>query len=812
MADGPESNPRAFIGRSDAVDQLRRRVDEARAGRGGLSLVVGEVGIGTSSLLRLVARECTDRGMAVLSARAGGLDLPPPLQLIRDALASGPAPRPDREPVGRSAPSLAAMVPPAPTSPVMIGFAGPAEGWSPGAATREDRLLDALGRSDGPSVDPRHKPFQTLARELRRSVDQGPTALLLEQLDRADEASLEFLSYIVPDLARHPLWIVGTSLPLAQIPEARRAWLERLKREAGIDEIALRPLTAQEVAEFVRPLLQGREADAGEIARWHAQSGGNPLFLERLARSALPPTATSSAGAVPTAEPADDAIRLLADLPPDESRILGIAAILGRSFPFPLLWATSGEEEERLAEEVEGLVIRGILREGVDETLEFLREELRSRVYSNLTATHRRLLHRKAGEALERTGAADVPTIYALALHCYLGRLDSQAALYNRMAGEIAVHQGSPTVARLHFERALEAHRRAHADDPLGEIELLLDLVVQFDRLGALEEADRLLTEAFDKPEFAEAASPAQRALARLYRARLRTDQGRWGEADRLTQELLQSADVRAGSRTLLRAHRLRGELLYYRGEYAEALRHHEEAHRIARLLKDPREIALETVRISNVLAMMPGRGDEAMAGYRLAAETLIELGDLGEAAYAQLFLGVVESQHGRVDAGLRELDKALTLAEEGHDPRRTGWARFNLADLERQRGEIGPARMHNAKALAILSGVGDRFGLLQVHIVEGKIRLAAGEPGAAEVALLEAYRLVRELSTPADEIEVLLRLIEVALALGDLPRARARLKEAERVGLARRPDLLEEWAAIRPRIPSEGDAAASGA
>jgi tetratricopeptide (TPR) repeat protein len=812
MAHGPESTARPFIGRTEAVDQLRRRVDEARAGRGGLSLVVGEVGIGKSSLLQLVAQECADRGMVILTARAGGLDLPPPLQLIREALASGPAPSTGPEPYGGASTPLAAMVPPTPSSPVMIGFAGPSEGWGTGPATREDRFLDAVGRSGDGAVDPRYRPFQSLAKELRRIVERGPTALLLEQLDRADEASLQFLSYIVPDLVRHPLWIVGSSLPLAQIPEARRAWLERLKREAGIEEIALRPLTAQEVAEFVRPLLQGREADAGEIARWHAQSGGNPLFLERLARNALPPTGTSSSGGVPTAEPADDAARMLAELPADESRILGIAAVLGRSFPFALLWATSGEDEERLAEEVEGLVVRGILREGVDESLEFLREELRSRVYANLTATHRRLLHRNAGEALERTGAADAPTIYGLALHCYLGRIDDRAALYNRMAAEIAVHHGSPTVARLHFERALEAHRRARADDPLGEIEILLDLVVQLDRLGALEEADRLLTEAFDKPAFAEAASPSQRALARLYRARLRTDQGRWGEADRLTQELLDSPDVRAGSRTLLRAHRMRGELLYYRGEYAESLRHHEEAHRIARQLKDPREIAVETVRIANVLAMMPGRGEEAIAGYRLAAETLIELGDLGEAAYAQLFLGVVESQHGRIDAGLRELDKALTLAEEGHDPRRTGWARFNLADLERQRGELGPARRHNAKALAILTGVGDRFGLLQVHIIEGKIRLAAGEPGPAEVSLLEAYRLVRELSTPADEVEVLLRLIEVALALGDGPRARARLTEAERVGLARRPDLLEEWAAIRPRIPPEGDAAIPGA
>jgi tetratricopeptide (TPR) repeat protein len=570
------------------------------------------------------------------------------------------------------------------------------------------------------------------------------------------------------------------------------------------------PLTAQEMPEFVRGLRPGAEPDPLDLARWHAQSGGNPLFLERMVRGAGRPPPRDARSTPGEDELPERTARQLADLPPDEARVLSVAAVLGHAFPFQLLWSATGEEEERLTEEVEGLVARGLLREGADEGLEFVHEELRSRLYATLTVSRRRILHRKAGEALENQGSADPSTVYALALHSFLGRLDERAAVYNRAAADLAIHQGSPTVARLHLERALEAHRRAHPSDATGELELLLELAVQLDRLGELREADRLLSEALQRPTLRDAASPAQRALASLYRARILTDQGRWGEADQLTQELLGSADVRAGPETLLRAHRIRGELLYYRGDYPQALQHHEEALRLAHRLRDDREIALEMVRKANVLGMMAGGAEEAIAAYQLAAETLVRIGDLGEAAYATLFLGVVESQNGELEAGIDHLRKALTLAEEGHDPRRTGWARFNLADMERERGRLEIARRHNQKALETLTEVGDRFGLLQVQIIAGKIALAAGELAPAELALLEGFRLARELQTPADEIEVLLRLAEVALARGDPAGARSRLEQAEKIGLARRPDLAFDVEKLRASLGGEASGAAT--
>src|SRR5579862_142585 len=308
------SDARPFVGRAEAVDALRRRLDEARGGRGGLSLVVGDVGVGKSALLRLVASESAERGMAVLTARPGALEPAPPLQLIRDVLARGPTDRPFRGPGEGPGASLASMVPTTPTSAGLIGFAAPADGWAMRGSPGDERLLDATTRGVGEPGAAHARTFHALAEEFRRLVERGPTVVILENLHRADDASLEFLLYALPALARHPIWFVASSVPLPQLPEARRAWFDRLVREGGAEPVPLRPLTPQEVPELLEGLALAADASAEEIAKWHAQSGGNPLFLERLLRGRGAPGPVAPAAAPPTGEGPEAS--LLASLPP----------------------------------------------------------------------------------------------------------------------------------------------------------------------------------------------------------------------------------------------------------------------------------------------------------------------------------------------------------------------------------------------------------------------------------------------------------------------------------------------------------------
>jgi tetratricopeptide (TPR) repeat protein len=798
---------RAFVGRLEVLDELRRRADRVRGGVGGLTLVEGEAGVGKSTLITELVTEARAKGMEVLVGRSAPFDDPPPLYPVRAALESHRPPTEESSTEEEGTGSLP-FVPPSPSDMVMIGFAprlDSADGrerWDARA-----RLLDNVGAPSDPGEGERDRLFASLADQFLSLADRTPTLVVLDNVHRADESTLDFLEFLAPQVDTHPLWIVATALPFPALAEPRRGRLERLARAPSVHEVHIRPFTANEVADFVRQLTKDHPVSAEDITRWVSRTGGNPLFIEQLVRTRADHSPAPPGVVDPTPATLVDLLEhQVRSLSEEEHRVMTVASILGPAFDFSVLLRASGEDEERLAEITERLVSRGILRERANEELEFVRDDLRSEIYSTLTDTRRRLLHRRAGEAIEATGAADVATVYALARHFHLGKVDNRAAEYNRFAAEIAAGAFSYSTARQHLEVALESHRRAFPEDAAGDLALTMELAVTLNRLGELGHAENLLREAESREALTRVATPVQRAFLRISLARVLTEQGRWDEAEKLSRELVGSADVRASPETLIAAHRLRGEILYYRGDYRDALADHDAALKLAREQNDERQIAMESVRRANVLGMLPERHEEALEAYQKASEELRRLGDNGEAAYALLFRGIVLSQCGRAEEGLKELREALRLAELAHDARRAGWALFDIADLLGERGELQPALEQNRRAREILERIGDRFGLIQTMIIQGKLLLKSGDTKTAEIELLDAYRLVRELNASADELDVQLRLAEVALANGDASGARARTEELERRGLARvRPDLVHDLQQLRHRLDVRG-------
>ncbi|MCI4360879.1 MAG: AAA family ATPase, partial [Thermoplasmata archaeon] len=342
---GATGAERPFIGRPEAVDALRRRSDAARGGRGGLTLIEGEAGVGKTTLVDGLIRDARSKGLRVLSARAPSLENPPPFHLIREALGSR---RPGSDEPVRSLPPLAVI----PTA--LRG----------GGEDGEGRGAEAWRDSE-------------LASDLLSEGEDAPTVVVLEDVHLADEGSLATLSILAPQLLTHPLWVVLTRLPLAGLPGPRRARLETIERTGDAETVVLRPFSLAEATEFVRSVDRSVEVRDEEVTRWYSQSGGNPLFLEQLARRRRgvrpePP-------ARPRRSPEEFAEFLaaqVAGLTAEQDRVLAVASILGREFPFALLLRASGDDEEALAELVQELVARGLLRERPEEILEFLREDL----------------------------------------------------------------------------------------------------------------------------------------------------------------------------------------------------------------------------------------------------------------------------------------------------------------------------------------------------------------------------------------------------------------------------------------------------
>src|SRR5208282_6363340 len=142
MAVAPEPG-RAFVGRLETVDALRRRFEDARAGTGGVTLLVGDTGVGKSILIADLVAVIRSRGTRLLLARAPPLDDPPPFSLIRAAIET--ASEGDSDTASSADRPLGG-------AQVLIGFApglGGEEVTAP--VSIEVRLLEALGGTGPPS-------------------------------------------------------------------------------------------------------------------------------------------------------------------------------------------------------------------------------------------------------------------------------------------------------------------------------------------------------------------------------------------------------------------------------------------------------------------------------------------------------------------------------------------------------------------------------------------------------------------------------------------------------------------------------------
>ncbi len=788
MAAEAGSGP-AFVGRVETVEALHRRFEDARAGTGGVTLLVGDTGVGKSALVAQLVRDIRGLRTLLLIGRALALDDPPPFSLIRSAIESA-----------RDDPALAtADPPPFGGDQVIIGFAPRmGEGAFPAPVSIETRLLEALDGTAERSGMSRERVLERVADQFLEFTRRGPTVLILEDLHRADDSSLATVEYLVNHLQNRPLWVLGTSRPYTSLSESARSRLERFEGAARARQMILRPLNSEEVVDYLRMNEPSREFSPSEVARLYSETGGNPLLLDQLDHHVslsrdgtdFPRAGRSSidAGAQAT---------------------LDIAAVLGPAFTFRQLLRVTGEEdEERLTEVVDALVGQGLLFERPGEVLEFPKDRLREETYNALPEKRRRFLHRRAGDALESVGDVDVAAIYSLARHFYLGHDGPKSVNYNRIAAEVAERALALDTAWDHYSRALESLREWNPEDLDGEAELVVELARITEELGLLHDAETILREFLGAARSDPHLSPGRRATAELFLARVLHGRGDSPAASQIAQQVLDLPGLDDQLLVRVGAHHQLGLGFYYEGRYAEALAHHTEELRLAREVGNELVILRAQFWRAANLAMM-GQMEEAIAEAREVTAARDRLGSVRESAQAHLYLGDILADArctvSQRQEAIAEYAEAVRFAQKAADPRRVGYALYKTTELLREAGRREEALQSVQQACELLERVGDRVGLSVSLKARAQIAMDQGAYDRAETDLTEAHRLLQGLKHTLEEIDVVLRLAQLAQLRGDRATAQGYVTELEGQNLATlRLDLLGEFNQLKASLAEQ--------
>src|SRR5256714_1725686 len=239
-----------FVGRAEELGTFDHVLGEVDQGIPSAIALIGEPGIGKTRFLAEFAHSADQTGRLVLAGSASELERDLPFSVFVDALDEylrGLAPdrlavldEDVRAELSHVFPSLSAL-----------GTAG-------GVALQHERYRS-------------HRAVRALLEELAKTRS---LVLVLDDVHWADPASVELLGAL---LRRPPA--AGVLIVLAvrprQMAERLSAAIERADRAGAVTRVELRALTALEARQLV-----GEEAFV-----LYDESGGNPFYLEQLARS-----------------------------------------------------------------------------------------------------------------------------------------------------------------------------------------------------------------------------------------------------------------------------------------------------------------------------------------------------------------------------------------------------------------------------------------------------------------------------------------------------------------------------------------------
>ena len=438
-----------LVGRTEEVRRLHEAVAAAVGGRGGGVLLHGEPGIGKSRLAQEAARQAAASGALVGHGACveGNVTAAywPWTHAVRRLLE------------GLGQPEVPAAVQEALSQLAQL-----------------DPTL-ALWAGGLPAPPPLADPELARSRLQRAALDavlglaaSRPVTVVLEDLQWADQSSLQLLSLLAPELAGAAVLLVVTYRD-QEVGPALAATLRALRRQPDAVDVAVTGLDELSVHRFVEAAAGGSVSGA-VAASISSRTSGNPLFIGELTRL-LHSEGTLHEDAVrhaPVPAGVREVIgRRLERLPAQTTTVLTVAAVIGRRFGLGLLERVTELSEDELLDVVESGLTTGLVVEpaGTVGSYEFTHDLVRDTLRVTIGGTRRARLHAKVARALLDAGDDTDPTRPFEVAHHLL------EALPLVPAGDVARHvlaAADAAVSRFAFEQAEEALRRA-----LGLVELL---------------------------------------------------------------------------------------------------------------------------------------------------------------------------------------------------------------------------------------------------------------------------------------------------------------------------------------------------
>ncbi len=486
---------------------------------------------------------------------------------------------------------------------------------------------------------------------VRANRQQQPLLVILEDLQWLDDASLVTLDFLTLTLnleeKRQHLAPKQILFLLLYRPEFQPSPTVRLETDwRQLELAALNPDDAQHLIEsMTHAIALTPELKQSLMSR----SAGNPFYLEEWVRLFMAQGADDDPAALPSSLKAVILSRI--DRLGEESKLLlQKAAVVGRQFYGEILTDMEHKlKRQTRVPDVLQLLHQGDFIETLDHpraaAYQFKHSLIQDVAYHALLVANRKILHRLAGEAVERAFADMLGEFYQeLADHFVQAEMTAKALDYLTKAGDKAC-------ANYDNPRALTAYER------------LLHFIEQ----------------PLDKPD----ADEQRRRQALKIDTLLKKHYiwqiiGRWQECRELGPEILRLAEAANDPERRMKSHRVIGDVCRNQGQYDLCLQHFDQAVELAKALNDINGLS-RAIGNKGIALLYKGELEQAVVCFREQLRAAQQTGDKNGIAHALGNMGNYFFQTNAVEDARKCFEKQLILYQTLNNKQKVARCSGNL-------------------------------------------------------------------------------------------------------------------------------------
>ena len=302
---------------------------------------------------------------------------------------------------------------------------------------------------------------------------EGPLAIIFDDLLWVEEASLNLLLSLSDLAATHPMFFICMLRPDKAAPSWDSIQAIQGNLESRFDSIQLEPLQAEQTDVMLTNLLGVKDLPKSIRDLIVEKADGNPFFVEEIIRSLIETKqlirenshwkVISPEAKISLPNTLRGVLSARIDRLSESSKhVLQNAAVIGRSFDLQVLSRLTnlnGELEAQIR-----LLMDASLIEAMHNDYAFRHVLIQEAAYESILFKARTQLHRRIGEIMEKLHADRIEEFAALLAYHYYSAKEARSLKYDILAGQNAARLYANAEAATHFSRALEVARRTGSD------------------------------------------------------------------------------------------------------------------------------------------------------------------------------------------------------------------------------------------------------------------------------------------------------------------------------------------------------------